>query len=75
MAAGTLPAPGTEYGPCEPKNSGRGMQLTCGHVDCEATRRQAAAACRLCGAPIGYDRRYFVDDHEPVHASCLEATL
>ena len=78
MAAITLPAPGTEHGPC-PTTRTRGVELTCGHTDCAASRRTAASVCRLCGAPIGYERRYYVDpDGEAslfqfVHAACLEA--
>ena len=62
MAAGRIPAPGTEYGPCADD---------CAHRDCAATRRQAAAACRICGEPIGYERAYFVGDDGAVHASCM----
>jgi len=69
MAAGTLPGPGTKYGPC----SG-----PCVHIDCEETRAWSASACRLCGNPIGYDVR-FCEDPECsqegpeafVHALCL----
>ena len=78
MAALALPAPGTELGPCLPDSS-IGFVRTCGHVDCAASRRTADAVCRLCGAPIGYERRYYVDPEgeaslfQFVHASCLEA--
>lgn len=42
MAASTLPAPGTRFGPCEPQ---------CSHIDCEATRKMAAAICwKVAGA-------------------------
>ena len=72
MAAGTLPEPGTEYGPCaEP----------CKHTDCAATRRTAESACRYCGDPIGYERRYYLalganaQTGPWEHASCVEAGL
>lgn len=69
MAATTLPAPGSEFGPCvEP----------CAHRDCEATREMAAAACVHCSQPIGYDVRFYrVDLTHPkglyAHARCEEA--
>ncbi len=65
MAAGTLPEPGTEYGPCaEP----------CKHTDCAATREMVTATCRFCLEPIGYDRRFYREGNGSglVHASCLE---
>lgn len=68
MAAAPLPAPGTEYGPCEP---------SCAHTDCAETRRMAALPCKHCGDPIGYDRPLFnvTPDDAPVwtvlaHATC-----
>lgn len=52
MAAGTLSAPGTEYGPCTDED--------CGHTtQCDMTRRMAKVECRYCETPIGYDRRFF----------------
>lgn len=51
MASITLPAPGTKYGPCEP---------TCQHVDCAATRKQAAQVCPYCSKPLGFE--VFVTD-------------
>ena len=73
MAAGVLPEPGTEYGPCvEP----------CQHIDCAGTRADAASPCQECGQPIGYGRRFYaVGDAKPgqrrtlSHATCLEATI
>lgn len=68
MAAGTLPAPGTRYGPCKGD---------CRHTDCAATRAEAASICRICGSAIGYERRYYKDPDAAavgplVHAACLE---
>lgn len=73
MAAGTLPQPGTKYGPCfDP----------CQHLDCAETRRMAALRCRICKEPIGYDddtyhSRFYQEGGygEPivlVHADCRE---
>ena len=69
MAASTLPAPGTQYGPCaEP----------CSHTDCAHTRRMAAAVCPFCDEAIGYDRRFYNDGgaslggFDLVHALCAE---
>ncbi|QIN85464.1 hypothetical protein GBA63_22445 (plasmid) [Rubrobacter tropicus] len=70
MAASTLAAPGTKYGPCaEP----------CPHTDCAHTRRMAAAVCPLCNGEIGYERRFY-NDGDPggfdlVHALCAEDQL
>ena len=67
MAAGTLPAPGTEYGPCVGD---------CSHRDCAKTRKDAASVCPLCEEPIGYETPYYVDDDKSlVHARCLEARI
>lgn len=69
MAAGILPPPGTELGPCLQE---------CEHTDCEATRSMASAVCSLCGEPIGYDVRLFaLYDSDAqiagyVHALCHE---
>lgn len=64
MAAGSLPAPGTRYGPCEPD---------CHHTDCALTRQMAAEACIYCGAPIGYETPFYRDEERrPAHAVCLE---
>jgi len=57
-----LPAPGTELGPCEGE---------CGHSDCARTRRDAAAPCRICGEPIGYDRAFHYEGGGAVHHACL----
>lgn len=67
MAAGSLPAPGTEYGPCT---------KDCVHRDCMETRVQAATWCRDCGEPIGYNRAFYKDsDGFLTHAECLERRL
>jgi hypothetical protein len=50
MAAGTLSAPGSRYGPClEP----------CQHKDCAHTRAMASQLCITCGKPIGYEVAFF----------------
>jgi hypothetical protein len=67
MAAGTLPSPGTEYGPCAD---------SCQHRDCALTRSEAATGCKLCGEAIGYETRYYNDnEYGLVHARCLENKL
>jgi len=63
MAPGTLPRPGTTYGPCEG---------TCAHTDCAATRRMATSACPHCGQPIGYDALFYMTDAGTAHARCEE---
>lgn len=69
MAAGMLPKPGTPLGPCDGE---------CEHIDCAATREQAASACRLCHAEIGYDTRFYIDPENRsryVHAACLSSVV
>lgn len=66
MAAGRLPKPGSEYGPCVER---------CEHRDCAANRAQAQSPCRICGEPIGYERPFFQesDSGQPLvlaHALC-----
>lgn len=65
MAYVILPRPGTEYGPCEE---------ACEHRDCAQTREIAAATCRLCGEPIGYETKASADDAEYpgryIHSLC-----
>lgn len=80
MAAGKLPEPGSEYGPCTDP---------CEHLDCAETRRMAETVCELCGKPIGYGARLYDRttpaqraDNRPkhpsertwalVHADCVE---
>ena len=66
MAASNIPAPGTEFGPCEGE---------CKHIDCAVSRKMAAMTCRICGEPIGYERGYFVEQATvppiAVHSACL----
>ncbi len=66
MAAGTLPKPGTQYGPCKAK---------CTHRDCAQTRAISAAACTICAKPIGYDKRFYTEDGKHMHAVCIETKL
>ncbi len=75
MAAGVLPGPGAvspasgeEIGPCVD---------ACKHRDCAATREMAAASCRFCVKPIGYDVRFYREGNGSglVHASCWEDDL
>jgi hypothetical protein len=76
VAAGALPKPGTEFGPCAG---------ACKHVDCAATRRDANSACVHCRKPIGYETRFYTvpvdgsDSTAPsleyAHAACLERTV
>ena len=72
MAAGSLPEPGTEYGPCKDG---------CAHKDCAETRKMAAAICWRCEKAIAYNRRFYrmhdgteAAAGEPyfVHALCEE---
>lgn len=68
MAAGTLPKPGTKFGPCVGE---------CVHRDCAATRAQASAIRAHCDTAIGYETRFyevFRDEREfdLAHASCVE---
>ena len=67
MAAISIPAPGTKYGPCE---------KDCDHPDCAANRKDAALVCVLCGKPIGYDKDcYLSGEHTPCHAVCIWTKL
>lgn len=66
MAAGKIPAPGSEYGPCADP---------CQHIDCAQTRAMAATVCRFCGQPIGYDTRLYDVEHQLVHADCYERSV
>ena len=64
MAAGRLPAPGTELGSC---------LGDCPHTDCAQTRTMALARCAYCDKPIGYEISFYVNDNEHLyHALCLE---
>jgi hypothetical protein len=64
MAASTIPAPGTDLGPC--------IDEQCGHTDCAASRQQAAALCRWCAKPIGYETRWYTVVGGQAHAECEE---
>jgi len=52
----------------------------CQHIQCCETRQVAAYPCRVCGKPIGYDKRFFFEggskQFEPstpyVHAICVK---
>ena len=73
MAAGRLPAPGTEYGPCKDP---------CKHPDCQTTRDMAAAVCHYCEKAIDYETAFYQDpdaEGQPVrkyvHALCLEEAV
>jgi hypothetical protein len=62
MAAGRLPRPGTELGPCEGG---------CNHSDCQGTWEMAKRHCKYCSQPIGFDRDFFdLGNFEWAHASC-----
>lgn len=77
MAAGMLPSPGTEFGPCD--------NALCGHEDCRYIRLMADASCRVCSLHIGYDRKFYSEDPGPesqgtfrrvlVHSGCLEREI
>jgi hypothetical protein len=60
MAAGSIAAPGTQYGPCN---------VECGHSDCASVRRMAEAPCTWCGQPIGYDRSMYRSEPDTDHAA------
>jgi hypothetical protein len=76
MAAGRLPEPGTEFGPCE---------HDCEHKDCAETVAMAASICWRCERPIGFKRRFYrmQDGSEAgasgesylVHAGCEEDAI
>jgi hypothetical protein len=68
MAAGTLPKPGTRYGPCA---------ASCTHIDCAKTRVMANSMCGICGLRVGYEVRFYINNDpaigtELVHAYCWE---
>ena len=69
MAAVTIPAPGTEFGPC--------LCPECGHVDCAESRRQASTLCDICRLPIGYSNRFYQHDEWKVltHQLCYMRKL
>jgi hypothetical protein len=65
MAAGRLPKPGTEFGPCVED---------CKHLDCASTRSMSATICKYCKKPIGYAVRFYQANSwkELFHADCHE---
>lgn len=64
MAAGRLPKPGTQYGPC---------LVACQHLDCKATREMADTRCFYCGEAIGYEQSFYQQSkNELFHSACLE---
>lgn len=75
MAAGRLPKPGTDFGPC--------VDPACGHIDCAQTRLMAENLCRYCGKQVGYETRFYTIDvsngeekvKTTVHALCHEEAL
>lgn len=67
MAAGRLPAPGTEFGPCAED---------CKHIECKQTRDMSGEECHYCTARIGYEVRFYqLPDKTLVHARCHEDAL
>lgn len=56
MAAGTLPKPGTKYGPCDEP---------CMHKDCACTRAMAEARCIHCDKPIEYETPFYQVESPP----------
>lgn len=69
MAAATMGAPGTDFGPCAGD---------CEHTDCAIMRSRAAEPCTMCGKPIGYETRYYSDERMNdfmgfAHARCVES--
>jgi hypothetical protein len=56
--------PGCKYG---------GAAARCEHVICRGARADAAALCRICGEPIGFYRRFYVESGAArVHENCAE---
>jgi len=67
-----MPSPGAknfrgeEIGPC--------LNEQCGHTDCALNRARAAALCHVCGFPVGYETRFYIEsDGRSVHAACVES--
>lgn len=63
MAAGILPTPGSEHGPCTFK---------CKHLDCAETRNRAASRCIYCKKEVGFNVRVYQHGDYTVHARCHE---
>ncbi len=71
MAAATLSAPGTEYGPCELGPEG---EYLCSHNDCAITYGMVNARCPHCGERIDYDNPFFQVGNnvtDLAHAVCV----
>jgi hypothetical protein len=70
MAAVFLSKPGEQHGPCIE---------ACAHIDCEASRADAASVCGYCNNPIGYGVGFYNVTRamhvvrELVHATCEQA--
>ena len=63
MAAGILPRPGTQYGPCKTK---------CKHIDCTETRERGESKCLYCNKKVGFGVRVYQHGDYTVHALCHE---
>ncbi len=63
MAAGILPRPGSEYGPCK---------KACKHIDCAETRSRGESKCIYCKRKVGYNVRVYQHGEYTVHAACHE---
>ena len=74
MAAGTIPSPGSKYGPCAD---------ACEHTDCAESRTMAGGICHICGEPVGFGKPYFRESGGAeagkgrglVHAACVYALV
>ena len=69
MAAGRIPKPGSQFGPCIEH---------CKHHDCAAIRYEAKLRCSFCDKPIGYETSYYKGEKgqsKLVHALCLETEI
>jgi len=67
---GTLPKPGSEYGPCT---------NLCAHPNCAETRKMAEAVCGYCNKKIGYNTRFYDEttqkEQKYCHTLCLERRI
>ena len=75
MAAGTLSAPGTEFGPCALGPNG---EYLCSHNDCAVSYGMANVRCPHCGKRIGFDEPFYRigdDWTELAHQWCHLETL
>ncbi len=68
MAAGRMPTPGTQHGPCSE---------TCKHKDCAELKNLAQAPCRFCQKAIGWGGRFYRSQFsgDVAHATCLEEAI